>query len=200
MTNRSDQQTEDAITARVRAAQRSEPAAQPREGGALLARLQRGEPEAAREFYEQYASRVHRFIAHALGPRHTADAEDLMQETFMALADALPFFRGESALLTFACGIAHRKVASYIRRLARRERIASEIGVADTEGAAREGGEDVRRALGGVKAEYRELLILKYVEEMSVGEISAVIKLSEHAVESRLARARRAMKRELGER
>lgn len=161
----------------------------------LAGRLRAGDEAAAREFYRMYAARIHRFIVTALGP-HAAEADDLAQETFLSLAEALPFFRGESSLFTFACGIAHRKVASFLRRGARRAGIARPPELASA--AAPGEHADVRRALARLKGEHREVLCLKYVEEEPVAAIAAALGLSEHAVESRLARARRALERELG--
>jgi DNA-directed RNA polymerase specialized sigma24 family protein len=43
------------------------------------------------------------------------------------------------------------------------------------------------------------VLILKYVEEVSVTEVAGILRLSEHAVESRLARARKALRKKLKE-
>jgi RNA polymerase sigma-70 factor, ECF subfamily len=54
---------------------------------------------------------------------------------------------------------------------------------------------ELRAALKAVDPDYREILFLKYVEELSVAEIARVVSASEHAVESRLARARRALKK-----
>ncbi|HEY2664231.1 MAG TPA: sigma-70 family RNA polymerase sigma factor [Candidatus Binataceae bacterium] len=168
-------------------------------GGDLLARLRRGDIEAAREFYSDYEPRVFRFIAHALGRWREADAEDLTQETFIAVAEAIPSFRGDCSLLTFVCSIAHRKVASFIRRNRRREALLfrsiegdepSRLGVED---AAFDG---IQIALGALTVEYREILMLKYVEDASVAEIAGVLEISQHAAESRLARARRAIRRE----
>ena len=87
----------------------------------LVARLKAGDEDAAHEFFDRYAARIRRFIANSLGA-DAADTDDLLQETFIALADALPFFRGDSSLFTFACAIAHRKVLSLIRTNARRAR------------------------------------------------------------------------------
>ena len=42
------------------------------------------------------------------------------RKLFMTLAEAIPFFRGQSSLFTFACAIAHRKTLSFIRTRARR--------------------------------------------------------------------------------
>jgi len=162
----------------------------------LIARLKAGNGDAAREFFDLYAARIGRFIANSLGgdPR---DAEDLLQETFIALAEALPYFRGDSSLFTFACAIAHRKVQSFIRRNARRARLALTAPL-DPEGEAPGASPQERRAVAEAMAQlqpdHREALMLKYVEEMSVNDIARVMQLSEHAVESRLARARRALR------
>lgn len=175
--------------------------APPLDEATLVDRLKRGEQAAAHEFYELYAARVHRFILHALGRGNDSDAEDLLQETFMALAEALPFFRGQCSLFTFACAIAHRKVVSLIRTRARRGQVMlSESDAALADRSAPHEDRDLRRTLEKLRSEHREALLLKYVEEMTVAEIAAVLALSEHAVESRLARARKALARALEER
>lgn len=171
----------------------------------LLERLRRGEPAAAREFFDLYSIRIQRFILHALGPGAQADAEDILQETFMALAEALPFFRGQSSLFTFACAIAHRKTASFIRTRARRGELMRDHTLEVVRSIIDPPVDldlpdlpDLKNALASISAEHREVLILKYVEELAVGEIAAVLALSEHAVESRLARARRALTKAMG--
>ncbi len=115
----------------------------------------------------------------------------------MALAESLPYFRGECSLSTFACAIARRKVASFVRSSSRRARLAADQapaseppgGEADRSDAANAAG----LALDTLSSEHREVLLLKYVEEISVAEIASMLRLSEHAVESRLARARRSL-------
>jgi len=160
----------------------------------LLERLRSGETAAAREFFELYSPRVHRFILHALGPAGQADAEDILQETFMAMAEALPFFHGQSSLFTFACAIAHRKTASFIRTRARRRELMRDHTLEAVRSIIDPPSDpDLKNALASLSADHREVLILKYVEDMAIGEITAVLSLSEHAVESRLARARKAL-------
>jgi len=163
----------------------------------LIAGLKTGDEDAAHEFFDRYAARIRRFIANSLGAA-TDEADDILQETFIALADALPFFRGDSSLFTFACAIAHRKVLSLIRTNARRARLMRAAPVTDhvTEhdaGADRE----FNRAIAEIQPEYREVLILKYVEEIGVSEIARILQISEHAVESRLARARKSLRKSL---
>jgi len=184
------------------AAQVSHAAEHPRPEAELLGRLRRGDRDAAGEFYDRYAARIHRFILHALGAgAESHDADDLMQETFIAMAEALPFFRGDSSLFTFACAIAHRKTMSFIRTNARRARIASTMDAFDPPQAPSPRDEGLQRALGALNPEYRELLHLKYVEEATTAEIAKVVGASEHAVESKLKRARDALRKRLeGER
>jgi RNA polymerase sigma-70 factor, ECF subfamily len=165
----------------------------------FVARLRRGDTAAACEFYSDYEPRIFRFIVNALGSPRAADAQDLTQETFMAVAEAIPFFRGECSLLTFACSIAHRKVASFLRRNRRREDLASRSIETDPPahpGADDRAFEEIQIALAALKIEQREILLLKYVEGASLIEIAGILEISEHAAESRLARARRAIRRE----
>jgi RNA polymerase sigma-70 factor (ECF subfamily) len=165
----------------------------------LLARLRRGDREAAGEFYDRSAPRIHRFILRALGGFATpSDADDLMQETFLAVAEALPFFRGDARLFTFACAIAHRKTMSFLRTSVRRARMVAALEPADSSAATpRSGDAGLRRALAALKPQYRELLLLKYVEEATTAEIATIVEASEHAVESKLKRARDALRRKL---
>jgi RNA polymerase sigma-70 factor, ECF subfamily len=165
----------------------------------LAARLRAGDENAAHEFFDRYAARIRRFIANSLGAE-AAEADDLLQETFIALADALPFFRGDSSLFTFACAIAHRKVLSYIRINARRARLIRTAATTEHDDQRDPGANpEFDRALAELRPEYREVLILKYVEEIGVSEIAQILRLGEHAVESRLARARKALRKRLEE-
>ena len=165
----------------------------------LIAGLRAGDEDAAHEFFDRYAARIRRFIANSLGAE-VAEADDLLQETFIALADALPFFRGDSSLFTFACAIAHRKVLSYVRINARRARLIRTAPTAEHDDSREPGANpEFNRALAVLRPDYREMLILKYVEEISVSEIARILRLGEHAVESRLARARKALRKSLEE-
>ena len=165
----------------------------------LIAGLKAGDEDAAHQFFDRYAARIRRFIANSLGAA-ADDADDILQETFIALADALPFFRGDSSLFTFACAIAHRKVLSVLRTNARRSRLMRAAPI-DERPAPRDssGNPEFARALATLRPEYREVLILKYVEEIGVSEIARILRLGEHAVESRLARARKSLRKSLKE-
>jgi RNA polymerase sigma-70 factor (ECF subfamily) len=166
----------------------------------LIARLKLGDSAAADEFFDRYAARIHRFIASALGASNpAADADDILQDTMIALAEALPFFRADCSLFTFACAIAHRKVLSAFRTNSRRARLTVAVAAVQIDSLQQSprDNSDVQHALARLTAEYREILTLKYVDEISVAEIARILDLSEHAIESRLARARKALRKSL---
>lgn len=165
----------------------------------LAARLRAGDSDAAREFYDRHAPKLHRFVRNALGAAAAGEADDVLQETLIALAEALPYFRGESSLFTFACSIAHRKVASFLRTRGRRQRLAESVPPHRESPDPIDGRRaDVARALAAIKPQHREVLILKYVEELPVADVARALAIGERAAESRLARARRAFERALG--
>ena len=163
----------------------------------MVARLRRGDPRAAHEFYERYSTRLYRFVLHAIGSGADSDAEDILQDTFMALADAIPFFRGDSSLFTFACAIAHRKSMSFLRTRHRRATVMLDETTATSGQVDAAPDRDFQRILASLRPDHREALMLKYVEDMSVAEIATVLSISQHAVESRLARGRKALSKAL---
>ena len=50
--------------------------------------------------------------------------------------------------------------------------------------------EAVRRAMGRLSAEHREILLLRYMQELDYGEIAAALDISEGTVKSRISRAK----------
>jgi RNA polymerase sigma-70 factor (ECF subfamily) len=70
----------------------------------LVRRFQRGEPGSFEALYDRYGNRVYRFCFRLCG--HTADAEDLAQEVFVAAYQGLERFEGRSTLATWLFRIA----------------------------------------------------------------------------------------------
>ncbi|RME47911.1 MAG: RNA polymerase sigma factor [Chloroflexi bacterium] len=175
----------------------------------LLDRIARGDQKALAEFYNHYIDDVYRFVYHQVGG-HRQDAEDVTQETFIAALDSLESFRGESRLYVWLCGIAWRKASDFRRK---RDRTQSRQSIADEESLEPTGArsefrvEDVAerhslrdqvwQTLLALPEHYRQVLILKYIEEFQVAEIALIMGKSEKAVESLLVRARNAFRAEL---
>lgn len=164
---------------------------------ALLEAARTGERDALEALLERYQARIYRFGLRLCGD--PSDAEDVVQETMLAMAKALPSFRGESSLSTWLYSIAR----SYCARR-RRRRPVEDLAALDAEGPevqdpapnAERIAEDreLELALGAAIARLpepdREVLVLRDVEGLTAPEVAKVVGLSVDAVKSRLHRAR----------
>ncbi|MEA1871969.1 MAG: RNA polymerase sigma factor [Chloroflexota bacterium] len=178
----------------------------------LVKKLRSGDSAAMEEFYNIYRSRLYTLILDQVD-RNQAVAEDLVQETFLAALDSLDKFRGDSQLYTWLRSIAFHKINDFYRRQGRQpkpkeswpdfdvmkqlEQTRDDKPAAFTVMESEEIRQSVHKALGDLPQDYQEVLVLKYLEEMPVLEISQVMGRSPKSVEGLLSRARKAMRASL---
>jgi RNA polymerase sigma-70 factor (ECF subfamily) len=150
-------------------------------------------------FFDEFHPRVFRFVAAATGAP-AADVDDLVQETLLHAWRNRAQFRGESSLLTWVLSIARNRVKMRLRAVKPaalgaidREEIPAEV-VRSAEAAAA-----VRRALEELDAAHAEVLLLRYFEGLGVRAIAGRLGESEKAVESRLHRAKLALRDRLAQ-
>ncbi len=139
--------------------------------------------------------------------RSDADAEDVVQEAFLRAYRYFDSFRGSDAR-GWLLAIVRNTGLSWLRANRRRAPEADPIGApepADEEAGdpevellRRVEGARVRRALEELPVEFREVLVLRELEELSYREISAVTGLPVGTVMSRLSRGRRRLQAALG--
>lgn len=79
----------------------------------LLAGIRRGEAESWTQLVDRYRGRLLAFARARV--RCDADAEDLLQDTFICFLRGLPAFRGESGLETYLFTILRRRVVDWYR-------------------------------------------------------------------------------------
>ncbi|MBN1445391.1 MAG: sigma-70 family RNA polymerase sigma factor [Candidatus Omnitrophica bacterium] len=130
------------------------------------------------------------------------EAEDLMQETFIAAFLSIKKFRMQSSFYTWIYRImmntAYKKFRrkkrqkSFLNALGRNIRVETENDSPSFEDSRKE---KVRGALARLPAMHREIITLYYLEELSLREISENLSISEGTVKSRLFNARTLMKR-----
>ena len=180
----------------------------------LVEKLRSGDSTAMEEFYNIYRNRLYALVLEQVGRDH-AVAEDLVQEVFLAALSSLDKFRGDSQLYTWLRSIALHKLNDFYRRQAREPRPTESSPDFDAMKQLEQIGDDepapltvmefeeirqsVHQALEGLPQDYQEVLVLKYLEEMPVLEISQVMGRSPKSVEGLLARARKAMRDNLAE-
>ena len=186
------------------------------EGADLVRRARRGDAGAFDELVRMHVGRVWRVVWKIL--RHHEDAEDVVQEVFMAARQALEGYRSEASFTTWLHRIAVNKALNHRARASERLRRAA-VPLAgeepDGEGArakelASEEPSALQRleeselaqrlatCLEALPREWRALLALRIDEELSYAEIASATGTAIGTVRSRLSRARLALRRCLG--
>ena len=177
---------------------------------ALLEAARRGDPDALEGLLRRYQPRIYRFSMKMC--RNPDAAEDVVQDTLLAMARTVRNFRGAASVSTWLYTIAR----SFCIKKRRRRKFAPEVEVSlegDRPAAAaevpdsapapdrlvedHEVREALERALASLGAPYREVLVLRDIEGLSAAEVAEVTGLSVQAVKSRLHRARAAVRARL---
>jgi RNA polymerase sigma-70 factor (ECF subfamily) len=169
----------------------------------LVDKLRNREPTAVVELCNAYFDRIYRLVFSQVdGDRDVA--QDIAQETFLAAFKSAHRFRGQSKVYTWLYSIANRKVADFYRRRKREGKhradpLESQVYEAETDGTAEseETSESIQQVLSCLPLHYKQVLLLKYVEEMPVADICQVMERSAKSVEGLLTRARRELRSEL---
>jgi RNA polymerase sigma-70 factor (ECF subfamily) len=180
----------------------------------LVKKLRSGDSAAMEEFYNIYKSRLYTLVLDQVDRDH-AVAEDLVHETFLAALGSLDKFRGDSQLYTWLRSIAFHKLNDFYRRKGREPKAKESSPDFDAMKQLEQTGGDepapltvmeseevsrsVHQALEDLPQDYQEVLVLKYLKEMPVLEISQVMGRSPKSVEGLLSRARKAMRANLEE-
>jgi RNA polymerase sigma-70 factor (ECF subfamily) len=170
---------------------------------ALVARLQRAEPDAVAEVYDAHHAAVRAFAKRLLGD--AAAAEDLVHEVFVSLPKASRNFRGESSLRTFLISVAVNHARHHVRAAQRRRRAISAYGelpsadARDPEHEARrkELAELLTRALDTLPVEQRVAFVLCEVEERTSREAAEIVGAPEATLRTRLFHAKKKLRQAL---
>jgi RNA polymerase sigma-70 factor (ECF subfamily) len=162
----------------------------------LMVAFSRGSKDAFGELFSRYRQPVFGFFR-----RRVADAalaEELTQETFLAMLGAATRYEPSATFRTYLYAIAFNVLRAHRRRAALRAMFSS----TDAEEPAARNSMDadvvLRDAVGRLERVDREILLLREFEELSYAEIAELLKLPLNTVRSRLFRARMALRELLG--
>ena len=155
----------------------------------LMLEFQRGSSDAFTELFERYRERVYGFFRRRL--REPSRAEELAQETFLAILKGIERYEPRATFRTYLFAIAFRQLSGEWRRAKR------ETGVVEDEAAARDDPGEIlwlRRAIEQLDGAQREVLLLREYEQLSYDEIAELLRVPVNTVRSRLFRARMELK------
>lgn len=169
----------------------------------LLGLARRGDNAARTELVMRHGGRLLKLAAALLGG-NDADVSDMVQETFLAAFDGgLQTFNGNAALATWLSGVLINRVGK-LKRYRRSRPAAQLVGIgrpidsgdpsSRSPAVSTEVRIDVATMLEGLPPEYREVIVLRELQQMSYAEMAAVLGVPERTAETRLTRARRMLR------
>jgi RNA polymerase sigma-70 factor (ECF subfamily) len=163
----------------------------------LLGRIGRGDEDAMAEFYREHGRVVLAQVLLVTGERVLA--EEIVQDTMLAVWRGAGSFRGESSVRSWVIAIARRQTRDRLR--GRRLRVVDDAFLADQPGPG-PGPEAMaldRAELAEVMGAIREVLGLAFGSGLSLPEVAGVLEIPVGTVKSRLSAARTALNRILDE-
>ena len=169
---------------------------------------QRGREDAYRELIARYERPVFSLIFRMVRDRETA--EDLAQETFIKVLNNIDRYLPEFKFSSWLFKIANNITIDFLRRrqldtisiegapdaVTAESKRATSIALASgresplQELESKELGEQIERAIGKLRPEYRACILLRHVEDYSYDEIAEIVKLPLGTVKTYIHRAR----------
>jgi RNA polymerase sigma-70 factor, ECF subfamily len=169
----------------------------------LLGRARKGDSEALEMLLAHHQAQIYRFGLKMC--RDPEDAEDVLQDTLLAMARGVRDFRGASSISTWLYTIARNFCIKKRRKSkfapAGQQSLDSDVDLETARLADPGKGPDetlaghevkvaLEQAIGALEPIYREVLLLRDVEGLTAPEVAEVLGVSVQAVKSRLHRAR----------
>lgn len=171
-----------------------------RDDAGLLRRIGEGDEDAMASFYREHGRVVLAQVLLVVGERVLA--EEIVQDTMLAVWRGAGSFRGESAVRSWVIAIARRQTRDRLR--GQRLRVVDDAFLADQPGSGpgpevmaldRAELAEVRGAIRELTPAHREVLGLAFGSGLSLPEVAGVLEIPVGTVKSRLTAARVALNR-----
>lgn len=171
----------------------------------LIECLLAGDERALRSYYKLHKSRLEAFVSRKID--NMKDVEEIVQDVFLASLDALRDFKYNCSLNTFLCSIASHKIIDFYRRQKVKNVVFSQLPEdfipliskllgPEEEFDLQEIKEQISVVFSRLSMKYQQILKLKYIEGLSMKEISIKLEMTIKSVESMIFRARQAFVKE----
>lgn len=158
-----------------------------------------GDEQAFRAWYDRSLPTVYGYLFHRCG-RDPDLAEELTQQAFVEAVRSSRRFRGQADATTWVIGIARHKLVDHFRRAERDTRRLAALSAREFGNTRRAESspptmpDDIDDALAGLPALQRAVLVLHYMDRLSVRDVAHSIGKTEAATASLLARGRDAFR------
>ncbi len=169
----------------------------------LLARIGQQDGKAFEQVYAHYHARVYAFVRHLHG--HEADAQEITQDVFFALAQKPQAFSWQSSFGTWLTALAKNKVMDFWRKRGRQPRLESDdnhpscdwadgSGDPQSQAIELEDEQAVERCREALPVEQKEALYWVNYMGTSVTQVAQLQQCPEGTVKSRLHKARQSVR------
>jgi len=160
---------------------------------ALIAAAITGAEPAFRELFRRHTPHLLQFVSRVLGASR-ADAEDVVQDTWLRAYPALITFRSESSFSTWLCSVGLRAALDSMRRGKRHLADSLFEDDAASDPPATEDRMDIESAIARLAPGYRMVLVLHDVEGFTHEEIALQLGIAPGTSKAQLFKARRVMR------
>ncbi|MHC4244789.1 MAG: RNA polymerase sigma factor [Planctomycetota bacterium] len=164
----------------------------------LVLRCQIGDKDALAELIEQYKAPLRYFIIRLSA--NSEMAEDIFQDTWLTVIRRIHTLKKLDAFSTWLYRIARNKVYQQLRRKKMLSKLDENITVpnnTDDEVFSPEDAAKIHKCLKELLSEHKEILMLRFLEQMSYKQISEVLNCNPGTVKSRIHYAKLALKKEM---
>jgi len=166
----------------------------------VIEQLKSGDRQALQDVYRLFYNRV--FQAAFFVIRDFGLAEDIVHEVFLKIQDKVKQAKEPAKLGNWLCRIAINEARNMLRQRSRYI-LLSGYGEYDDDRSfspehsllAKENRETMKRVIAQLKPQYRQVVYLKYFEDMHLAEIGAVLGIPISTVKTRLFYARQQIKK-----
>ncbi|MDD2483070.1 MAG: sigma-70 family RNA polymerase sigma factor [Candidatus Shapirobacteria bacterium] len=151
------------------------------------------------DFYNKYYLGVKKFVSQKIDDEGVA--EELTNDIMLAAIMCRPNFDGKCNEFSWICSIAKHKIIDYYRKKKLKtilfsvspnfEEIADKALTPERDVLKNELKEEIKKTFKELGKGYKDILRLKYIDEMKVSEIAKSLRLTIKAVESKLIRAKK---------
>jgi RNA polymerase sigma-70 factor (ECF subfamily) len=164
----------------------------------LILRCQLRDRDALTELIQQYERPLRYFVDNLLG--NVSTVEEVLQETWLAVIRRIHTLKNPEAFSAWLYRIARNKAYQELRRKKQLSKLDENLSVTDEKGNDAftcEDAEKVRSSLTKLRPEHKEVLILRFLEQMSYQDIAEILACSPGTVRSRIYYAKAALKKEM---
>lgn len=151
-------------------------------------------------FYHAYTPKLVRFIRTKIN--NPKDAEEVLQDTLFAFLEAIRDFSGKAKIQTFLFSICSHKIVDFYRRKKIKHVIFSRAPQLETLISPLLNPEEqldtvllkekIHCVLRRILPRYRDILLMKYIDNLTVSEMARKLTITFKSAESQLFRARKA--------